>query len=44
MLAVGLLLGWIMFLSGEMENKGDEDVEKLKTKFRSAWHNVKYSK
>ncbi|XP_059922710.1 cysteine protease ATG4C [Gadus macrocephalus] len=32
-----------MFLSGEMENKGDEDVEKLKTKFRSAWHNVKYS-
>uniref|UniRef100_A0A8C5F9N2 Cysteine protease n=1 Tax=Gadus morhua TaxID=8049 RepID=A0A8C5F9N2_GADMO len=26
-----------------MENKGDEDVEKLKTKFRSAWHNVKYS-
>lgn len=38
------LLGWITFRSGDMENKGNEDVEKLKTKFRSAWHNVKYSK
>ena len=47
MLAVGgvvLLLGWILFLSVEMENKGNVEVEKLKTKFRSAWHNVKYSK
>lgn len=26
-----------------MENKGNEEVEKLRTKFRSAWHNVKYS-
>ncbi|KAJ3599217.1 hypothetical protein NHX12_033180 [Muraenolepis orangiensis] len=25
-----------------MENKGNEEVEKLRTKFRSAWHNVKY--
>lgn len=26
-----------------MENKGSEEVEKIKTKFMSVWHNVKYS-